>query len=69
MNGLLWGILLHVPMVNILFLILSIVIKESSAQYAISGEKTQVKILKERYARGEITGEEFRAIREDLKNS
>ncbi len=67
MNGLLWGILVLLPMVGILFLIFYIVVRETPAQKIAPGEKKPMDILKERYAKGEITGDEFRKISEDLK--
>jgi putative membrane protein len=67
MNGLLWGILVLIPMAGILFLILYIIIRETGGQKTIPGEKSPPDILKERYAKGEITGEEFQKISEDLK--
>jgi putative membrane protein len=67
MNGLLWGILVIIPMVGIIFLILYIVIRESSSQNPVPGGKNAMDILKERYAKGEITSEEFQKISEDLK--
>ena len=67
MNGLLWGILVIIPMVGILFLILYVIVRETGAQKMVPGEKTSMDILKERYAKGEITSEQFRTISEDLK--
>ncbi|MEN6517982.1 MAG: SHOCT domain-containing protein [Methanospirillum sp.] len=67
MNGLLWGILVLIPVAGILFLILYIVIRETGGQKALPGEKGPMDILKERYARGEITSEQFDRISEDLK--
>jgi putative membrane protein len=67
MNGLLWGILVIIPMAGLIFLILYIIIRETGTQTPGSGEKTPMDILKERYAKGEITGEQFRTMSEDLK--
>lgn len=67
MNGQLWGILVLIPMVSLLFLIIYVIVRESGAQKTGPGEKTPMDILKERYAKGEITGEEFRTMSEDLK--
>jgi putative membrane protein len=67
MNGLLWGILVIIPMVGILFLIMYVIVRETGAQKMVPGEKTPIDILKERYAKGEITSEQFRTISEDLK--
>ncbi|WP_440950670.1 SHOCT domain-containing protein [Methanosphaerula subterraneus] len=67
MNGLLWGILVIIPMAGILFLILYVIMRETSSQQPLSEGKTPMDILKERYAKGEITGEQFRTISEDLE--
>ncbi len=67
MNGLLWGILVLIPVAGILFLILYIVIRETGGQKVLPGEKGPMDILKERYARGEITSEQFDRMSEDLK--
>ena len=67
MNGLLWFILVIIPMIGILSLILYVIIRETGAQKAVTGEKTAMDILKERYAKGEITSEQFQKISEDLK--
>jgi putative membrane protein len=67
MNGLLWGILVLLPMVGILFLIFYIIVRETGVQKMVPGEKTPMDILKERYAKGEITGGEFQKMSEDLK--
>jgi len=65
-NGLLWFILVILPWVGILFLIGYLVIR---------GEKTETKdaivnadkIIDERYAKGEITREEYLEIKNDMK--
>jgi len=67
MNGLLWGILVLIPVLGILFLIIYIISRETGGQKAMPGEKSPMDILKERYAKGEITGEQFRTMSEDLK--
>jgi putative membrane protein len=67
MNGLLWGILVIIPMVGLLFLIIYIVIRETGTQKPVAGGKTAMDILKERYAKGEITSEQFQKMSEDLK--
>ncbi len=65
MNGVLWFILVILPMVGILFLIIYVIVRETSS----SGTKRAgaLEILKERYARGEITEEEYRKMREELE--
>ena len=63
MDGLLWFILVILPMVGIVFLLLYIVIRESKTEV----EKTSLEILKERYAKGEITEEEYVKIKRELE--
>jgi putative membrane protein len=67
MNGLLWGILVIIPMVGLLFLVIYIVIRETGTQKPVTEGKTAMDILKERYAKGEITSEQFQKMSEDLK--
>ncbi len=63
MDGLLWFILVILPMVGIVFLLLYIVIRESKTEV----EKTSLEIPKERYAKGEITEEEYVKIKRELE--
>jgi len=67
MNGLLWGVLVLIPMAGIVFLIIYIIIRETGFQKTLPGEKSAMDILKERYAKGEITSEQFQKISDDLK--
>lgn len=67
MNGLLWWVLVLIPMVGIIFLILYVVIRETGSQKPLVESTTAMDILKERYAKGEITSEQFRTMSEDLK--
>ncbi len=67
MNGLLWWVLILIPMIGILVLILYIILRETGGQKTLPEGKTAMDILKERYAKGEITGEEFQKMSEDLK--
>jgi putative membrane protein len=50
-------------MLGILFLVIYIVLRESKP----AREKTPLEILKERYARGEISEEEYRRMKEELE--
>jgi putative membrane protein len=67
MNGLLWGILVIIPMAGLLFLIIYVIMRETRTQKPMLEGKTPMDILKERYAKGEITSEQFKTISEDLK--
>lgn len=67
MNGLLWWILIIIPMVGIIALIIYVILRETSGQKALSDGKTAMDILKERYAKGEIPSEQFQKMSEDLK--
>jgi len=67
MNGLLWFILVIIPMIGIVFLILYVIIRESGAQKTGESHRMPMDILKERYAKGEITSEQFQKMSEDLK--
>jgi putative membrane protein len=66
MNGLLWAILVIIPMAGILFLVIYLVIRETGHR-GTPGEKGPLDIVKERYAKGEITSEQFQKMSEDLK--
>ncbi len=65
MNGALWFILVILPMVGIIFLLLYIVLRED---YKKEGDDA-LKILKDRLARGEITPEEYRKLKEELEKT
>jgi uncharacterized membrane protein len=54
-------------MVGILFLIIYVVFREAGPRNTEPAEKSAINILKERYARGEISSELFQKISEDLK--
>jgi putative membrane protein len=67
MNGALWWILVIIPMLGILFLIIYLIIRETSGKSALSVEKSAMDIVRERYAKGEISSEQFQKMSEDLK--
>ncbi len=67
MNGFLWWVLIIIPMIGIVALVIYIVIRETGGQKIVSDTKSAMDILKERYARGEITSEQFREMSEDLR--
>jgi putative membrane protein len=65
MNGLLWLVLLLIPMFSIVVLIVYLVVRESGTRTR-TGDKSAGMLLDERYARGEISREEYLRMREDL---
>ncbi|PKL59240.1 MAG: hypothetical protein CVV33_08860 [Methanomicrobiales archaeon HGW-Methanomicrobiales-4] len=66
MNGLLWWIVILIPMVGIIGLFLYLVLRETGGQKGISEGSTAMDILKERYAKGEITTEQFQMMKKEL---
>lgn len=69
MNGILWWILIIIPVIGIFALILYIILRETGGQKNLSEGKIPLDILKERYAKGEITTEQFQKMTEELKNA
>lgn len=67
MNGILWWILIVIPMIGIFSLILYIILRESRGQVTVPEGKSAIDILKERYSKGEITSEQFQKMSEELK--
>lgn len=64
MNGLLWFILVLIPMLGIVFLLIYLAVRESKAE---EKKSSVLEILKERYARGEITKEEFERMKKEIE--
>jgi putative membrane protein len=64
MNGLLWLILVILPWVGIIFLIIYLIIREEKG--INSSSKSAEAIIEERYAKGEITREEYLKMKKDL---
>ena len=70
LNGLLWFILVILPVIGVVFLLLYVVLRESQSPVQVEtteSHDTALKLLKERYAKGEITREEYLKTREDLE--
>jgi putative membrane protein len=67
MNGLLWFILIILPFLGILFLILYVLIRETSGRSPVEEKDRAQERLRERYAMGEISEEEYRRRKEELE--
>ena len=65
-NGLLWFILVILPWVGLLFLIGYLVIRREKSETKEAIDNAD-KIVDERYAKGEITREEYLEIKNDMK--
>jgi len=67
MNGALWFILVILPMIGILFLILYVILREETKREIDKNRESRaIEILKERYAKGEISEEEFKKMMREL---
>jgi putative membrane protein len=66
MNGILWFILVVLPWVGILFLIIYLIVRESKGTSAVP-QKSANAILDERYARGEVTRDDYIRMKKDFK--
>ena len=67
MNPVLWFILVILPMIGWLFLLIYVIIRETQSPAALPAGKSALQILAERYAKGEISAEEYQRMKEDLK--
>ncbi len=67
-NGLLWFILVALPWIGILFLIIYLILR-GDEEKPEDVEKKIDDILNERYAKGEITWEEYQQIKKNLKKN
>lgn len=67
MNGLLWFVLVILPWAGILFLIIYLLVREDKKKH-IPSQKSAGAILDERYARGEITREDYLIMKKDIRD-
>jgi putative membrane protein len=67
MNGLLWWILIIIPWIGVIVLTADVILRETGRQKMVAEGKTAMDILKELYAKGEITREQFREMSEELR--
>jgi len=67
MSGLLWFILVILPWIGILFLIIYLIVREEKTSRS-APQKSANAILDERYARGEITREDYQKMKRDIIN-
>jgi putative membrane protein len=65
-NGLLWCILVILPWIGILFLIAYLIIRGEETEKKEIYDEGQ-KVLDERYAKGEITREEYLQMKKDIE--
>jgi putative membrane protein len=65
MSGLLWFVLVILPWIGILFLIIYLIIREDKAT-PNAVHKSANALLDERYAKGEITREDYRRMKRDI---
>ena len=63
MNGLLWFVLVLIPWLGIIALVIYLIVREDAGS---RGEKSPRALLDERYARGEITREEYLKMKKDI---
>jgi len=67
MNGLLWLILIILPVIGIVFFVVYLVIREDKTLQQPTSKMTATQILDERYAKGEITREEYQQKKNDME--
>jgi putative membrane protein len=65
LNGLLWGLPILIPWIGAIFLILYLILRDGGQLAA--RKTTVVDILDERYAKGELTREQYLLMKDDAK--
>jgi putative membrane protein len=65
-NPALWAILVIIPMLGWLFLVIYVIIRESARPISGGEKASPGTILDERYARGEISTDEYRKMKDEL---
>jgi putative membrane protein len=65
-NGLLWFVLVFLPWIGILFLIIYLIIRGDETEMKEVKSDAQ-KVLDERYAKGEISRDEYIQAKKDIK--
>ncbi len=68
MNGALWFILVIIPWIGIISLLIYLVIRETAVANTTAKRKAALEILEERYARGEISRDEYLKMKRDLED-
>ena len=67
MGAALWFILVILPMIGILFLVIYVIIRETQHSTTPPAGKAALQILDERFAKGEISTEEYQRMKDELK--
>jgi putative membrane protein len=67
MHGLLWWILIVIPMIGVFALFLYLILREVGGHRLVSEGNPAIEILKARYAKGEISTEEFQKMKGELE--
>ena len=68
MNSRYGGIIMWIPLVVVIVLIIYFVTQTSKGNGEKKSQETPLDILKKRYAKGEITREEYERMKHDIKD-
>lgn len=66
LNPILWFILIILPVIGWLFLVIYVIIRETRHSPILEKEQA-AEILDKRFAKGEITADEYRTMKEEMK--